>query len=224
MNRGCLVHDMAGTSPAARPLGKTFLFYYETLWVLPSLLECFSNPTQDVVDISSFMIILCPSVIEGISVTTQATDFLSNGEQHLGNFWFEIPVVTAGRCSRLAVSSWCRVRGADILKVMSESVPSHLLAVGELPPSANSDMPALMQDPTQIQLSFAILQMGLPWWLSGEESACQAGDAGSVPGLGRSRGEGNGNPLQYSCLGDPMDRGAWWSIVHGVAKRHTQPK
>ena len=40
---------------------------------------------------------------------------------------------------------------------------------------------------------------------------------GSIPGSGRSRGEGNGNPLQYSCLGNPMDRGAWWAIVHRVA-------
>ena len=44
------------------------------------------------------------------------------------------------------------------------------------------------------------------------------GDAGSIPALGRSSGEGNGNPLQYSCLGNPMDRGAWWTTVHGVAK------
>lgn len=51
-------------TPAVCPRGKTFLFYYETLWALPSLLECFSNATQDVVGISSFMIILCPSVIE----------------------------------------------------------------------------------------------------------------------------------------------------------------
>ena len=45
-----------------------------------------------------------------------------------------------------------------------------------------------------------------------------AGDRGSIPGLGRSPGEGNGNPIQYSCLGNPMNRGAWWAIVHGVAK------
>ena len=49
-------------------------------------------------------------------------------------------------------------------------------------------------------------------------------DAGSIPGLGRSPGEGNGNPLQYSCLGTLMDRGALWSIVHGVAKSWTQLK
>ena len=48
-----------------------------------------------------------------------------------------------------------------------------------------------------------------------------AGDAGSVPGLGRSPGEGNGNPLQYSCLENPMDREAWWATVHGVTKSWT---
>ena len=46
-----------------------------------------------------------------------------------------------------------------------------------------------------------------PWWLSGKESACQAGNSGLIPGSGRSPGEENGNPLQYSCLGNPMDRG-----------------
>ena len=45
---------------------------------------------------------------------------------------------------------------------------------------------------------------------------------GLIPGLGRSRGGGNGNPLQYSCLGDPMDRGAWWSTVCGVTKSQTR--
>ena len=50
------------------------------------------------------------------------------------------------------------------------------------------------------------------------ESACNAGDPGSIPGLGRSPGEGNDNPLQYSCLEDPKDRGAWRATVHGVAR------
>ena len=49
-------------------------------------------------------------------------------------------------------------------------------------------------------------------------SACPGGDLSSIPGLGRSPGEGNGNPLQYSCLENPMDGGAWWVTVHGVAK------
>ena len=49
----------------------------------------------------------------------------------------------------------------------------------------------------------------LPWWLHGKESACHAGDVGSIPGSGRSPGGGHNNPLQYSCLENPMDRGAW---------------
>ena len=52
-------------------------------------------------------------------------------------------------------------------------------------------------------------------------SACNVADLGSIPGLGRSPGEGNGNPLQYSCLENPMDRGTWWATVHGVAKSWT---
>ena len=54
-------------------------------------------------------------------------------------------------------------------------------------------------------------------WLSGKESVCYSGHMGSIPGLERSPGGGNGNPLQYSCLGNPMDGGAWWSTVHEVA-------
>ena len=57
-----------------------------------------------------------------------------------------------------------------------------------------------------------------------KESACSAGDTGDmgpIPGLGRSPGEGNGNLFQYSCLEDPMDRGAWWTTVHGVPKSRT---
>ena len=53
-------------------------------------------------------------------------------------------------------------------------------------------------------------------------SACNAGDLGSIPGLGRSPGEGNGNPLQYSRLENPIDRGAWWATVHGIAKSRTR--
>ena len=60
--------------------------------------------------------------------------------------------------------------------------------------------------------------MGFPHSSVGEESACNAGDPGSIPGLGRSPGEGNGNPLQHSCLENPMDRGVWQAIVHGVIR------
>ena len=59
---------------------------------------------------------------------------------------------------------------------------------------------------------------GLPQWLSGKESDCNAGDMDSIPGLGRSPEGGHSNPLQYSCLENPMDRGAWRAIVHRVTK------
>ena len=61
--------------------------------------------------------------------------------------------------------------------------------------------------------------IGLPWWLSGKESTSQAGDVGSIPGSGRS--PGNGNPLQYSYVEDSVDRGACPAIDHGVAKSWT---
>ena len=60
-----------------------------------------------------------------------------------------------------------------------------------------------------------------PGGSDGKESACHAGDPGSIPGLGRSPGEGNGNPLQYSCLENSTDRGAWQATVHGVVKSRT---
>ena len=86
------------------------------------------------------------------------------------------------------------------------------------------------------------LFLGFPGWSSGlkstckcrahgfespggsevKASACNVGDLGSIPGSGRSPGEGNGNPLQYSCLENPMDGGAWWTTVHGVAKSQTR--
>ena len=64
--------------------------------------------------------------------------------------------------------------------------------------------------------------LGFPGGSDSKASACNVGDPGSIPRLGQSPGEGNGNPLQYSCLENPMDRGAWQAIVHGVAKSQTQ--
>ena len=58
--------------------------------------------------------------------------------------------------------------------------------------------------------------------VSGKALAYNAGDLGLIPGLGRSPGKGNGNPLQYSCLENPMDGGAWWATGHGVAKSRTR--
>ena len=66
-----------------------------------------------------------------------------------------------------------------------------------------------------------LLAVCFPGGSDDKESACSAGDLGSILGLGRSPGAGNGNPLQYSCLKNPMDRGAWWTTVHGVTKSRT---
>jgi len=65
---------------------------------------------------------------------------------------------------------------------------------------------------------------GVPGGSDGKESACNAGVLGSVPGSGRSSGEGNGSPLHYSCLGNPMNRGAWRATFHGITKTQIQPK
>ena len=67
------------------------------------------------------------------------------------------------------------------------------------------------------ELNF-LVNCGCPCSSVDKESACSAGDPGSSPGLGRSPGEGNGNPLQYPCLENLMHRGAWWAAVYGVAK------
>ena len=70
-------------------------------------------------------------------------------------------------------------------------------------------------------------QVRLPLWLSGKEATCSAGDTedvGSIPGSGRTPEGEHGNPLQYACLENPMDRGAWKATVHRVAKSQTRPK
>ena len=64
-------------------------------------------------------------------------------------------------------------------------------------------------------------QRGFPGGSDGKASAYNAGDLGSIPGSGRSPGEGNGTPFQYSCLENPMDQGAWWATVHGAAESDT---
>ena len=65
-------------------------------------------------------------------------------------------------------------------------------------------------------------KLGLPWWFRGKVSACNVGNLGLIPGSGRSTGEGNHNPLPYSCLENPMDRETWWATVHGVTKSWTR--
>ena len=71
-------------------------------------------------------------------------------------------------------------------------------------------------------LEWVAYPLGFPGGSEVKASTCNAGDLGSIPGSGRSPGEGNSNPLQYSCLENPMDRGACWATVHRVAKSRTR--
>ena len=74
----------------------------------------------------------------------------------------------------------------------------------------------------QYTILYYVSYKGFPGGSDGKESTYNAGNLDLIPGSGRSSGEGNVNPLQYSCLGNPMDRGAWWDTVHGVTKSWTR--
>ena len=88
-------------------------------------------------------------------------------------------------------------------------------------------VPLAMSLPKKHHLCICICIYGLPWWHSGKESAWNAGAAGdlsSIPGWGRSPGGRHGNPLQYACVENPMDRRAWWAAVRGITESQTQLK
>ena len=74
----------------------------------------------------------------------------------------------------------------------------------------------LAANPMSISILWAALlvRLGLPWWLSSKESACNAGVTGSIPGSGRSPKRGHGNPFQYSCMENPTDSGVWWAGLY----------
>ena len=89
--------------------------------------------------------------------------------------------------------------------------------------SSGASVPVFSRDPesgpnSDLNASFVTC---CPGGSDSEESACRAGELGSIPGLGRSPGEGKGYPLQYSYLENSMDKGAWWAIIHGVTKSWT---
>ena len=78
----------------------------------------------------------------------------------------------------------------------------------------------MTQISSKVKYTLKVLR-SFPGGSDGKASACHAGDLGLIPGSGRSPGKGNGNPLQHSCLGNPIDSGAWRATVHGVAKSQT---
>ena len=85
------------------------------------------------------------------------------------------------------------------------------------PHSIPQDFMQLVRPPGVLFLTYSSRNKGFPGGSDSKESARKAGDLGLIPGLGRSPGGARGNTLQYSCLENPMDRGAWWATVHGVA-------
>ena len=95
----------------------------------------------------------------------------------------------------------------------------------EIPEKSNNNMIKEIKVGTSLVIQWLRFHtpkaLGFPGGSDGKASACNAGDRGLIPGSGRSPGEGNVNPLQYSCLENSMDRGAWWATVHGVAKSPT---
>ena len=113
-------------------------------------------------------------------------------------------------------SSWHTAAYSRLQRSVNDSTtPTNCFRLAKLQNSSSGHRFALL-DFTTVRLR------GFPGGSDGKESACNAGDSGSIPGLGRSPGEGNGNPLQYSCLENPTHRGAWQATVHGVTKNRTQ--
>ena len=120
---------------------------------------------------------------------------------------------------------WVLPKGQHIEKTTAKSPGTslcsdlHLVAMALGPQQLSRSRPALLCFTEEPQA-----QKGFPGGTSGKDPSASAGDmrdAGLIPGLGRSPGGGHGSPLQYFCLGSPMDRGAWWATVHGVAESDT---
>ena len=103
---------------------------------------------------------------------------------------------------------------------------SPLLSKWQAPPTHptyfKSNVTSTKRPSLTVYLKLLSIILKLRWWYRGKEPTCNAGDThrrqGFNPWVGRSPGEGNGNPLQYSCLENSMDRGAWWAAVHGLTK------
>ena len=96
--------------------------------------------------------------------------------------------------------------------IKQEGATNWNVATPEMPPNRINKGELIYQPIT--------LKKGFPGGSDDKDPTCNVGDLSSIPGLGRSPGGGHGNALQYSCLENPMDRGAWWATVHGVPKRH----
>ena len=122
-------------------------------------------------------------------------------------YWSGLPSPSPGDLPNAGIEPWSPALQADTL-------PSE-------PPGKYCLSKKIFKSHLRTIVFYCLMTLGLPGGSDGKESTCNAGDWGLIPGSGRSLGEGNGNLLQYSCRGNPTDRGAWWAIVHGVAKSQT---
>ena len=138
-----------------------------------------------------------------------------------------LPRESRGQRSLVGYSPWGRTESTGLKRLSSSSSSSRQ----EEPRRKRLEFPPVTKIANKIQdflhgrvtviHCLPLHNKGLPGGSDSKDSSCKEGDLGSIPGSGRSPGEGNGNPLQYSCLENPMDRGAWWATVHGVPKSRT---
>ena len=139
------------------------------------------------------------------------------------------PYMTTGKTTALTRQTFVDKRMSLLFNMLSRLVipflpiSKHLLISWLQSPSSVILEPPKIKSATVSIVSSSICHevLGFPGSSDGKASVCNAGDPGFIPRLGRYPGEGNGNPLQYSCLENSTDGGAWWATVHGVAKSRT---
>ena len=142
-----------------------------------------------------------------------AANIREQSASHSGGCWQrELQLLSA-----LVLERWCGLAGeghGNQMDLRSDSLtlPTGCATSGRSPGLSEPQFPIVSNDHSVTDF---------PGGSDGKEAACNAGDPGSIPGLGRSPGKGNGNPFQYSCLANSMDRGAWPATVHGVTKSRT---
>ena len=157
-------------------------------------------------------------------------DFLSRSK-HLLISWLQLPpavILEPKKIKSLTVSSVSpsichEVMGLDVIILVFWMLSFFFFWLLSTPPEKGARkryLVFLKRKGKQPILSFysTTVKEGFSGGSDGKESTCNAGDLGLIPGLGRSPGEGSGNPLQCSCLENPMDRGAWWAAIYGVAQ------
>ena len=150
--------------------------------------------------------------------------------QHLALFtiWLSQPCMTTGKTVALTIWTFVGRVMSLLFNTLSRFITAFLPRSNHLISWLQSPFAVFLEPKKRKSVTtstfspFICYEVGFPGGSEDKAFAYNAGDPGSIPGLGRSPGEGNGNPLQYSCLKNPMDRGAWQATVHGVAKNRTQ--